>query len=87
MPVLDGFEATAEIRAEPRFNFIPIIALTANATNDDRLQCLNAGMDDYLSKPVKLENLNAALEHWQVHRHKQIQSMDSSMDKRELRGA
>ena len=62
---MDGFEATRQIRIlEKELNrpHIPIIALTANAMTGDRDACLRAGMDDYLSKPVKLADLRAALE-------------------------
>jgi signal transduction histidine kinase/DNA-binding response OmpR family regulator len=63
MPVMDGFEATAKIRAmENAESHIPIIALTANAIEGDRDRCLNAGMDGYLSKPFKIEQLRKALE-------------------------
>ncbi|QYM78192.1 PAS domain S-box protein [Horticoccus luteus] len=64
MPTLDGYEATRRIRAgaggvlNPR---VPIIALTAYAMLDDRAKCLHAGMDDYLSKPVRPEELTEAL--------------------------
>lgn len=62
MPVMDGFEATAQIRQQ--LNKIPIIALTANATEDDRTQCLNAGMDDFLSKPYTLDQLQQKILQW-----------------------
>jgi two-component system sensor histidine kinase EvgS len=58
MPVMDGFEATAHIRAmdEPLCR-TPIIAITAHAMKDDQAKCLNAGMDDYISKPVGRQDL------------------------------
>ncbi len=62
MPELDGFQATAEIRRSQGGNRVPIVALTANAMPEDRQRCLAAGMDDYLPKPVKLEDLRAAME-------------------------
>jgi CheY-like chemotaxis protein len=65
MPVLDGLDATRRIRAERgTFAWPPphIIAMTANAMQGDREMCLDAGMDDYISKPVYLEELHAALE-------------------------
>ncbi|MFH1491442.1 MAG: response regulator [Pseudomonadota bacterium] len=76
MPAMDGFEATAKIRAheaglllprcllpEPAFRVI-IIAMTANATKADRKKCLDAGMDDYIPKPVKREDLLATVAKW-----------------------
>lgn len=67
MPELDGFEATKEIRKiENASNLkrIPIIALTANAMEQDRRDCLNAGMDDHLPKPLTRKQLQDMLERW-----------------------
>ena len=65
MPVLDGYETTRRIRlgAVPSINArLPIIALTAYARPEDRARCLDVGMDDYVSKPIRAEELRAALE-------------------------
>jgi len=67
MPEMDGYEATSAIRngkAGERYKTIPIIAMTANAMEGDRRKCLEAGMDDYLSKPIDTELLFEKLQQW-----------------------
>jgi CheY-like chemotaxis protein len=79
MPEMDGFEATRAIRTWSRLpesgatadavdanqlRMIPIVAMTANAMKGDREQCLAAGMNDYLAKPVKAADLSYVLEKW-----------------------
>ncbi|MCA9446804.1 MAG: response regulator, partial [Candidatus Omnitrophica bacterium] len=68
MPEMDGYEATRKIREQEQRNGtgekIPIIAMTANAMAGDRERCLNAGMDDYVTKPINLDLLKLALERW-----------------------
>ena len=67
MPEMDGFEATKEIRRRERSSIgkrVPIVALTANAMAQDREECLNAGMDDHLSKPFSMLTMQAMLDRW-----------------------
>jgi CheY-like chemotaxis protein len=65
MPVLGGLEATAAIRAAERASGgvrVPVVAMTANAMQGDRERCLEAGMDDYISKPIDMQQLRATIE-------------------------
>ncbi|OQP44556.1 hypothetical protein A4H97_09300 [Niastella yeongjuensis] len=64
MPEMDGYEATMAIRKMNQFNKLPIIALTAKAMKGDREKCLEAGMSDYVSKPVNIEQLLSLMRVW-----------------------
>jgi CheY-like chemotaxis protein len=64
MPELDGYEATQRIRDNPKTSTTRIIAMTANAMRGESEKCLAAGMDDYLSKPVRLETLREMITRW-----------------------
>jgi two-component system sensor histidine kinase/response regulator len=64
MPELDGYETTRRIRATQKVHIPRIIAMTAHAMRGEAERCLEAGMDDYLSKPVHIESLRATLERW-----------------------
>ena len=78
MPVMDGYEATQKLRAKlsPK-EHIPIIAMTAHAMKGDREKCLLAGMDDYISKPIKPDDLYAILEKWlaKTNKGKHVQQL------------
>jgi signal transduction histidine kinase/ligand-binding sensor domain-containing protein/ActR/RegA family two-component response regulator len=64
MPLMDGFEATRMIRKNESSARVPIIAVTANASLDEREKCLAAGMDDYLAKPISRKALDSVIQRW-----------------------
>jgi len=64
MPEMDGLEATRQIRKQPQWQRLPIIAITAKAMKDDQEQCLQAGANDYLAKPIDLDRLFSLMRVW-----------------------
>ena len=64
MPEMDGYETMREIRKEPQFRTLPILALTAKAMKGDREKCLDAGASDYIAKPVNTDQLLSLMRVW-----------------------
>jgi PAS domain S-box-containing protein len=79
MPVMDGITATIAIRKNATFNELPIIAMTANARLEDKEKCLNAGMQDHISKPIDPEELFRALLKW-IKPNQVVQSVESTQN-------
>jgi PAS domain S-box-containing protein len=74
MPEMDGYQATRYLRRQTRFSQLPIVAMTANVMSGDRDKCLQAGMNDHLTKPVIQHDLYAALAKW-LDREQQMQQI------------
>jgi len=68
MPVMDGYQTTQKIREleQSTGNHIPIIAMTAHSSPEDKQQCLDCGMDDYIAKPFKIDALKSTIEKWKL---------------------
>jgi CheY-like chemotaxis protein len=64
MPEMDGYEAMTQIRNQVRFKNLPIIALTAKAMKDDKQKCIDAGANDYITKPLDVERLLSLMRVW-----------------------
>jgi two-component system, sensor histidine kinase and response regulator len=84
MPVMDGFEATAAIRKlEDGSGFrLPIVALTAHAMKGDREKCLAAGMDGYLTKPIRPQELDEVLQGYLTRQAETMQPQESTLSKK-----
>jgi two-component system, sensor histidine kinase and response regulator len=70
MPVMDGLEATRAIRRNPRWQQLPVLAMTANAMASDRQRCLDAGMNSHIAKPIDPNELYAQLLQWLPRRER-----------------
>jgi CheY-like chemotaxis protein len=77
MPEMDGLEATKRIRENPSWVDLPIIALTAHAMKSDRERCLEGGMSDYISKPLRAADFERIVEKWIGHRPSRYAAIDA----------
>jgi two-component system sensor histidine kinase/response regulator len=75
MPVMDGFTATGRIREQSRFQDLPVLAMTANATVEDREKALEAGMNDHIAKPINPGVLFSALLQWVEHKERDLSGL------------
>ncbi|MGJ8693015.1 MAG: response regulator [Thalassotalea sp.] len=81
MPVMDGIEATKQIRAQEKFTQLPILAMTANAMNIDREQCIAAGMNDHIAKPISVNDLYNKLNYWLSESENTVQNTNTNTSK------
>jgi two-component system sensor histidine kinase/response regulator len=79
MPVMDGLTATVALRRNPQWQYLPVVAMTANAMKADRERCLAAGMNDHIAKPIEPEDLWRTLLKWVRPRHAASATEPSSM--------
>ncbi len=86
MPVMDGLTATRELRKDPRFSSLPVIAMTANAMSHDIERCTEAGMNDHIAKPIDETGLWATLSRWIVPASTEGLVADSKADGARPRG-
>lgn len=84
MPVMDGITATQEIRRIDRLSRLPIVAITANTSEEDRMRCLAAGMNDFLPKPLAPKGLWRAMLQWVTPRVKSLASANHSVSRQSV---
>ena len=80
MPVMDGYTAARKIREQPRFNDLPVIAMTANAMVGDRQRSIDAGMNDHIPKPIDVEHVLSVMANWIVKTTSSTESTANSVN-------
>src|SRR5688500_446451 len=78
MPVMDGYDATRAIRADPALDGLPVIAMTANAMAGDREKALAAGMADHIPKPLRVDEMFATIARWVVPREPAVAALPTA---------
>ncbi len=79
MPVMDGFEATRQIRNQPRFATLPVLALSAGVTQEEREECLASGINDFISKPINPIKLLSTLAQWLKPDNTKIEGLEEDV--------
>ena len=77
MPVMDGFEATQKLRQQTSYKQLPVIALTANVSQADKQHCLDAGMNDFLGKPFKVDDITLMLQKYLSHTNIEVSTVNT----------